>query len=170
MEETITTMPTWLNMTLAIATAFGGIEFVKWLVSLGAHRRKDKAQAKQEEATAGQQDADLRQKEYELMNQFVETAKQQFEDMKGRYDMLLAEKNDDRKIKAELRIKVAELERKTDGLQRAFTESESRRRSAERLYCSVESCTKRKPPIGTYDSAAIHERPRRENGQFEKMS
>lgn len=140
-------------MTLAIAAAFGGIELLKWLVSIGAHRRKDKAQAKQEETTAGKQEADLRQKEYELMNQFVETAKQQFEDMKGRYDTLLAEKNDDRRIKVELRIKVAELERKTDGLQRAFNESESRRRSAERLYCSDESCLKRRPPIGTYVSS-----------------
>ena len=166
MEETMITMPMWLNMALAVLTALGGIELVKYLLSLRANRRKDKAEAGQQEAIAGQQDADLRKKEFDLMNQFVATAKQQFEDLKHRYDTLLAEKDDDRKIKSELRLTVAEHERKIDGLQRAFTESESRRRAAERLYCAVEECPQRKPPLGTYDSA--NQQPRKKNGQFAK--
>ena len=164
MEETLITMPTWLNMTLAIATAFGGIELLKWLASLRAHRRRDRAQAKQEEASAAQSDTDWRQKELELMTSFVNTAKGQYDDLTRRYDDLKGEKEEDRRIKQELRLKVSEHERKIDGLQRAFTESESRRIAAERLYCSVESCTNRRPPIGTYDSSKPV--PRRKNGQF----
>jgi hypothetical protein len=168
-------MPMWVNVFIGIAAALGGFEFIKWIVGLivnwRARRRKESAEAKeadavahQQVAAAGQQDADWRQKELELMTAFVQTAKEQYEDLTRRYDELKAEKNEDRKIKQELRLKMTEHERKIDGLQRAFTESESRRIAAERLYCSVESCTKRHPPMGTYDSTKAA--PRRKNGQF----
>ncbi len=157
-------MPLWINVALAILAALGGLELVKYLISLRANRRKDKAQAAQEEASAGTQDAEWRKNELELMNQFVETAKQQFEDLKQRYDTLLEEKKEDRKLKQEYRLQLAEHERKIEGLQRAFSESETRRKRSERLYCSEENCVKRKPPLGTYDSEA--QQPRRKNGQF----
>lgn len=145
-------MPLWINVALAIIAALGGLELVKYLISLRANRRKDKAQAAQEEASAGTQDAEWRKNELELMNQFVETAKQQFEDLKQRYDTLLDEKKEDRKLKQEYRLQLAEHERKIEGLQRAFTEEQARRKRSERLYCSDEKCLKRKPPIGTYES------------------
>lgn len=164
-------MPMWLNVFIGIATAFGGIELIKWIASFDIFRRKGKAEAKeadavahQQAATAGQQDADWRQKELDLMTSIVDTTQKQYEDLKGKYDELKSEKDEDRKIKSELRMKLSEHERKLDGLQRAFTESESRRRSAERLYCSVESCPSRHPPLGTYDSTK--DLPRRKNGQF----
>lgn len=164
-------MPMWVNVFIGIVAALGGFEFFKWIASLDIWRKKGKSEAKEAEAVAhqqvaaaGQQDADWRQKELELMTAFVQTAKEQYEDLTRRYDELKAEKNEDRKIKQELRLKMTEHERKIDGLQRAFTESESRRIAAERLYCSVESCTKRHPPMGTYDSTKVT--PRRKNGQF----
>lgn len=169
MEGTMT-MPMWVNVFIGIVAGLGGLEFIKYLLSLRANRRKDKAEAKQQEATAGQQDAELRQKELDLLNQIVETTKQQYGELKERYDELLTERKSDRaemdalrKEVAELRIWKAEQERKTEGLQRAFTESESRRKAAERLYCADESCTKRRPPIGTYHSEAV---PRNSKGQF----
>lgn len=172
-------MPMWVNVFIGIAAALGGFEFIKWIVGLivnwRAHRRKESAEAKeadavahQQVATAGQQDADWRQKELELMTAFVGTAKQQYEDLTRRYEELKAEKDEDRKIKSELRMTVAQHERKIDGLQRAFTESESRRISAERYYCAVEGCTLREPPLGTYDSSKTI--PRRKNGQFAKKN
>lgn len=179
-------MPMWVNVFIGIAAALGGFEFIEWIVGLivnwRARRRKESAEAKeadavahQQVATAGQQDADWRQKELELMTAFVDTAKQQYEDLTHRYEELKAEKEEDRKIKQDLRrevnalnIRLAENERKTDGLQRAFTESESRRIAAERYYCAVEGCTLREPPIGTYDSSKTI--PRRKNGQFAKKN
>lgn len=172
--ETMNQLPMWVNVFIGIAAALGGWEAIKYLLSLRANRRKDKAEAKQQEAAAGQQDADLRQKELELLNQIVETTKSQYGELKERYDELLAERKSDRaemdalrKEVAELRLWKAEQERKTEGLQRAFTESESRRKNAERLYCADEKCTHRHPPIGTYDSTPV---PRRKNGQFAPRS
>lgn len=162
--ETVRTMPLWVDVFIAIVAALGGWEAIKYLISLGANRRKDKAEATQGEALAGQQDADWRKKELDLMTSIVDTTQNQYEDLKGKYDELKSEKDEDRKIKSELRMKLSEHERKLDGLQRAFTESESKRRSAERLYCSVESCPSRHPPLGTYDSTK--DLPRRKNGQF----
>ena len=162
-------LPLWMEFLLAL----GGLEFLKWaahhIANWRSERRKNSAEAKQEEAvahqqvaTAGQQDADWRQKELELMTQFVDTAKAQFEDMKQRYSDLKAEKEEDRQIKEDLRRKIAgfeiwkaEQQRKTDGLQKAFTESEARRREAERLYCSVANCAVRVPPIGTYTTDIV---------------
>ena len=148
-------MPLWINVALAVLAALGGLELVKYLISLRANRRKDKAQAAQEEASASQQDAEWRKNELELMNQFVETAKQQFQDLKQRYDTLLDEKKEDRKLKQQYRLQLAEHERKIEGLQKAFNESETRRRMSERMYCTDVTCAKRQPPLGTYDSAQI---------------
>ena len=162
--EAAKTMPVWLDMFLAIIAALGGWEAVKYLMSLRANRRKDKAEADeadavahQQAATAGERDADWRQKELELMTSFVETAKVQYDDLTRRYDELRHEKDEDRRIKAELRSELRRYERevlentrKIEGLQRAFTEEVARRRYVERLYCSIEKCVKRRPPLGTF--------------------
>lgn len=163
-------MPMWVNVFIGIVAALGGWEAIKYLISLRANRRKDKAEADeaaavahQQAATAGQTDADWRQKELELMTSFVTTAKMQYEDLSQQYATLKEEKEEDRKIKAELRKELNEMrviqseqERKLVGLQRAFTESETRRIASERLFCSVEDCKLRKPPIGTYSSGDIN--------------
>ena len=163
MEETMTTMPMWMNMALAVLTALGGIELVKYLLSLRANRRKDKAEAKQQEATAGQQDAELREKELHVLNQIAEAAKGQLEEWKHSYEALKAEKEEDRKIKAELRMDVAKLKRQVAGLQEKINEETSLRKGAERLYCDNEACTIRHPPKGTYHSEIM---PRNSKGQF----
>ena len=179
MEE-MQTMPMWVNVFIGIAAALGGFELIKYLLSLRANRRKDKAQAKQEEATAGQQDADLRQKELDLLNQIVETTKQQYGELKQRYDELLKERKADReemdalrKEVAELKLVIAEQERKTNGLQRAFTESEGRRMEAERLYCADESCPQRKKHAGIPiddPTATTQVKERDEKGRFKKKA
>ena len=168
------TMPMWVNVFIGIAAALGGWEALKYVLSLRANRRKEKAEAGQQEALAGQSDADLRQKELELLNQIVDTTKQQYGELKGRYDELLVERKTDREETetlrrdvAEMRLWKAEQERTVDGLQRAFTESEARRKAAERLYCSDEKCPKRRPPLGTYDSTP---RLRNKKGQFVKFA
>ena len=55
--ETVRTMPLWVDVFIAIVAALGGWEAIKYLISLGANRRKDKAEAQQEETTAAQQQA-----------------------------------------------------------------------------------------------------------------
>ena len=163
--QTASHIPMWLQMAVGMAggmiTALGGWEAIKYLLSLRANRRKDKAEAGQQEAIAGQQDAELRQKELDLLNQIVETTKAQYGELKQRYDELLVERKADReemdalrKEVAELKLQLAEQERKTAGLQRAFTESETKRLEAERYFCASESCTKRQPPFGTYTNGA----------------
>ena len=162
--QTASHIPMWLQMAVAMAggmvTALGGWEAIKYLLSLRANRRKDKAEAAQGEALAGQQDAELRQKELDLLNQIVETTKAQYGELKQRYDELLMERKADReemdalrKEVAELKLQLAEQERKTAGLQRAFTESETKRLEAERYFCAIENCTKRRPPFGSYHSS-----------------
>lgn len=177
-------IPMWVNVFIGIVTALGGWEAIKYLISLRSNKRKDKAEADeaaavahQQAATAGQSDADWRQKELELMTSFVDTAKKQYEDLTHRYDDLKAEKEEDRKIKLELRKEIGEMrlvqaeqERKVTGLQRAFTESESRRREAERLYCSIEECAMRRPPIGTYNSDTDKAALRDARGRFIKVA
>lgn len=157
MEE-MNALPMWLNVFLGIAAALGGWEAIKYLLSLRANRRKDKAEAAQGEALAGQQDAELRQKELDLLNQIVETTKSQYGELKQRYDELLVERKADReemdalrKEVAELKLQLAEQERKTNGLQRAFTEAETKRLNAERYYCGIVDCGQRVPPIGEYN-------------------
>ena len=159
MEE-MNALPMWLNVFIGIAAALGGWEAIKYLLNLRANRRKDKAEAAQGEALAGQQDAELRQKELDLLNQIVETTKSQYGELKQRYDELLVERKADReemdalrKEVAELKLQLAEQERKTAGLQRAFTESETKRLEAERYFCAFENCTKRQPPFGSYHSS-----------------
>lgn len=195
--EATSKLPLWANVVIGITVSFGGLEFIKYLVGLfvnwRANKRKNSAEAKESEAvahqqvaTAGQQDADWRQKELELMTSFVDTAKKQYADLTQRYEELKEEKEEDHKIKQELRKEIRALnlwkleqERKTEGLQRAFTESESRRIAAERLYCSREECKKRKPPIGTYSSDGAQpkpqptvaiERKRDSGGRFVKLA
>lgn len=179
MEEEITmtaasTLPMWLNVFIGIVAAVGGWEAIKYLLSLRANRRKDKAQAKQEENTAAAQDVDIRKAEYELMKQFIDQYKERNSELQSEIKDYKEDKAEDRKLKAELRkelneVKMAQVEqeRKIRGLQQAFTESETRRRSAERLYCSVESCPKRVPPLGSYNTGDIPI-PRLPNGQFAK--
>ena len=159
MEE-MNALPMWLNVFIGIAAALGGWEAIKYLLNRRANRRKDKAEAAQGEALAGQQDAELRQKELDLLNQIVETTKSQYGELKQRYDELLVERKADReemdalrKEVAELKLQLAEQERKTAGLQRAFTESETKRLEAERYFCAFENCTKRQPPFGSYHSS-----------------
>lgn len=159
--QTASRLPMWLDVFIGIVTALGGWEAIKYLLSLRANRRKDKAAAAQGEALAGQSDADLRQKELALLNDIVETTKQQYGELKQRYDELLLERKADRaemdalrKEVAELKLQLTEQGRKTAGLQRAFTESETKRLEAERLYCAVADCTQRVPPIGTYGNEA----------------
>ena len=188
MEETMM-MPMWVNVFIGIVAALGGWEAIKYILSLRANRRKEKAEAGQQEALAGQSDADLRQKELELLNQIVETTKSQYGELKQRYDELLEERKDDRKEMdalrkevAELKLALAEQERKTSGLQRAFTESETRRLEAERYFCAFENCTKRQPPFGTYkpeigdyvsindEVAAVQAKGRDKKGRFKKKA
>lgn len=160
--QAASTMPLWLTIILSL----GGLELIKYLLGLiigyRSDRRKENAQAKQEEATAGQQDAELRKNEVAVMNQVIDTVRLQLTEVMEAYktiraerDELRSDKEEDRKIKAELRYNVSELQRKVGGLEKAFTDSETRRLASERLYCSNEKCTRRKPPIGTYSSEAI---------------
>lgn len=155
MEE-LSKMPIWLDMFIGVIAAIGGLEGLKYLLSLRAHRDKDNAEAHSAAAEAGQSDADWRQKEFQLMTSIVETTKHQYEEVSQQLQQERKraedEKNEDRKIKSKLRVAVAELERKVDGLQRAFTESESRRKNAERFFCSKETCKQRIPPLGKYTS------------------
>ena len=162
MEGTMT-MPMWVNVFIGIVAGLGGLEFIKYLLSLRANRRKDKAEAKQQEATAGQQDAELREKELHVLNQIAEAAKGQLEEWKHSYEALKAEKEEDRRIKAELRMDVAKLKRQVAGQQETINLEIAARKSAERLYCSNEDCTIRKPSIGTYHSEKV---PRNSKGQF----
>ena len=159
--QTASHLPMWLDVFIGIVAALGGWEAIKYLLSLRANRRKDKAEAAQGEALAGQSDADLRQKELALLNDIVETTKQQYGELKQRYDELLVERKADRQEMADLRREVAELrlaladnEKETTELRRAFDDSEARRKEAERLYCAVADCTQRVPPIGTYGNEA----------------
>ena len=185
--QTASHIPMWLQMAVAMAggmvTALGGWEAIKYLLSLRANRRKDKAEAAQGEALAGQSDADLRQKELALLNDIVETTKQQYGELKQRYDELLVERKADRQEMADLRREVAELrlaladnEKETTELRRAFDDSEARRKEAERLYCAVAECTQRVPPIGTYGNEASGIKPdgqpviRDKKGRFTKKA
>lgn len=182
-NEAASKMPIWLDVFLGILAALGGLEFVKWIASLDIWRKKGKAEVKKEEAQAKQEDNTAAQQQANLVSTQIETSKQMLEQMKQHNEYQAAllksyelEKLEDRKIKQELRYKVTEHERKIEGLQRAFTESESRRIAAERLYCAKESCKIRKPPIGTYSSenpkpaAAVIERKRDAGGRFVKAA
>ncbi|MBR5042991.1 MAG: hypothetical protein IKX67_07095 [Bacteroidales bacterium] len=175
-------MPIWLDMFLAILAAFGGLEFLKWIASLDIFRRKGKAEAKKEEAQAKQEDTTAAQQQADLVSTQIETSKQMLEQMKqhNEYQANLLktyeeEKLEDRKIKQELRLEVFEVKRQMRGLQDAFTQEVSKRKAAERLYCSDEKCKTRRPPLGTYSSdsspatlATAECRRRDANGRFVK--
>ena len=174
-QEAGSNIPMWLNVAIGIATALGGWEAIKYLLSLRHHRKKDKAEAQKEEALAQQEgahakqeDTDWREKELALMTQFVNTAKVQYEDLTHRYDDLTARYDDLAKERKECHTdkaqmqsamrrfakQVEEQERKMEGLQKAFTEEVARRQAVERFYCSIEECKKRRPPLGTYSAEA----------------
>lgn len=154
-------MPMWVNVFIGIVAALGGWEAIKYLLSLRANRRKDKAEAQQQENTALQQDVDIRKAEYELMKKFIEQYKDRNEELQSELKEYKADKAEDRKLKEELRKELAEVkmnqaeqERRIKGLQTAFTESETRRKNAERFYCVVENCPQRHPPMGTFSTDA----------------
>ena len=175
-------LPMWLNVFLGIVGAVGGLEFVKWIASFDIWRKKGKAEAKKEEAQAKQEDNTAAQQHADLVSTQIETSKQMLEQMKQHNEYQAAllksyeqEKLEDRRIKQELRLEVTDLKRQVTGLQDAFTKEVSARRSAERLYCSLESCKRRKPPIGTYSAdnppeRSVVTRPRSANGQFVKIA
>jgi len=172
MEEIITEaagggVGQWLKLVLAVIAGLGGgtviLEIFKYLVSLPFHRRKDKAEAKKEEATAGQQDAELREKELHVLNQIAEAAKGQLEEYKQAYADAKADKEEDRRIKSELRMELAKVQRQCNGVQVTLSNEIAARRAAERMYCDNEACTMRHPPKGTYHSDKV---PRNKRGQF----
>lgn len=177
-EVAQSTMPLWLNIAIAIAGTFGGLELIKWLFSLRANRRKDTAQADQEEKTAEQQAADLRRHELDTAYQMLEQVKAQNQYLGEQIKAYHEDKAQDRELKESMRRELAELkmaqveqERKMLGLQKAFTESETRRKNAERFYCVVEHCPQRRPPIGTYSTdAEMAIIARDSHGRFTKKS
>lgn len=170
--EAVNTMPLWVNVFLAIVAGLGGWEAIKYLISLGANRRKDKAEAQQEETTAAQQQAELVRHQIETSNQMLEQMKMQNAYLGEQIAAYQQEKVEDRQLKKEYRYRIEELERKTDGLQAAFSREVTKKRDAERHYCAVENCTKRIPKMGEYstettDINAIMEQPRdRRTGRF----
>lgn len=179
MEEIITDaagggVGQWLKLVSAVIVALGGaagiLELLKYLFSIRANRRKNTAEAKQQEATAGRQDAELREKELHVLNQIAEAAKGQLEEWKQAYadvkaerEALKADKEEDRRIKSELRMELAKVQRQCNGVQVTLSNEIAARRAAERMYCDNEACTMRHPPKGTYHSDEI---PRNKRGQF----
>jgi hypothetical protein len=166
-----------LSMVASIIVALGGIELVKFLFNLRYHRRASSAQADQEETTAEQKAADLRRHELETANQMLAQVKEQNAYLGEQIKEYNRDKEEDRRLKSEMRYEIAELKRKTAGLQDEFTKSETRRKQAERYYCAVESCKRRRPPLGTYSSDAqvssdlvIEVRGRDASGRFVKKN
>lgn len=157
-------LPVWANVLIGL----GGLELIKYMLSLRAHRRKDDAEAKKEEVSAGQQDAELREKELHVLIEIAEAAKAQVDEWKDAYATMRAEREDlradkeqDRKIKAELRGKVAKFERQMAGVQEMLNKEIAARKAAESLYCDDETCILRHPPKGTYHSDLV---PRNKKG------
>lgn len=133
---------------IALLVALGGFEFIKYLLSLKSHKKKEEMQAKQEEAVAGQNDAELRQKELELLNGIITTTKEQFEELKTKYDGLA------KQAKADAYL-IAQNDRRIRGLERAFQKEVAKKKNAELHYCGDESCTKRQPEMGQYHTETI---------------
>lgn len=179
MEAVTGALPMWLNIFLAIVAGLGGWEAIKYLISLGANRRKDKAEAQQEEAHAKQEETTAQQQQAELVRHQIETSNQMLEQMKlqnaylgEQISVYQQEKVEDRKLKKEYRFRIEELERKTDGLQLAFNREVAKKRDAERHYCATEKCQHRVPKMGDYatdtaDINAILDPPRdKRTGRF----
>lgn len=170
--EAVNSMPLWVNVFLAIVAGLGGWEAIKYLISLGANRRKDKAEAAQEETTAAQQQAELVRHQIETSNQMLEQMKQHNAYLGEQISTYQQEKIEDRKLKQEYRYRIEELERKTDGLQTAFNREVAKKRDAERHYCATEKCQHRVPKMGDYatdtaDINAILDPPRdKRTGRF----
>ena len=157
MMEELNTLPMWVNVFIGIVAALGGWEAIKYLISLGANRRKDKAEAqteeahaKQEEVTAAQQQAELVRHQIETSNQMLEQMKQQNSYLGEQIAVYQQEKNEDRQLKKEYRYRIEELERVTGGLKKAFAEVVAKKADAERHYCAVENCMSRVPKMGDY--------------------
>lgn len=133
---------------VALLVALGGFEFIKYLLSLKSHKKKEEMQAKQEEAVAGQNDADLRQKELDLLNGIISTTKAQFEELRAKYEELLKQSREDA-------YKISQNDRRIRGLERAFQKEVIKKKQAELHYCGDESCPNRKPKMGDYQTDTI---------------
>lgn len=159
-----------IGNAIALLVALGGFEFIKYIISFAAHRRKENAQAKQEESIAGQNDADLRQKELDLMNGIIATTKAQYDDLRANYDDIRA--NYDELVK-QAKIdayNISQNDRRIRGLENAFKREVAKKMEAERHYCGDINCMKRQPALGTYHTETIDiYKERDQRGRFVKQ-
>lgn len=159
-----------IGNAIALLVALGGFEFIKYIISFAAHRRKENAQAKQEESIAGQNDADLRQKELDLMNGIIATTKAQYDDLRANYGDIRA--NYDELVK-QAKIdayNISQNDRRIRGLENAFRREVAKKMEAERHYCGDVNCTKRQPALGTYHTETIDiYKERDQRGRFVKQ-
>lgn len=148
-------MPSWVTIVLAILSALGGFEFIKWLINIRSNKRKSDAVASQENAKAGQEDVLLRRQEYELLTSMLDTNKAQYLALKQDYDEIRSERIEQKKEIAALRMSLSKTERIVFGLQKAMKLEVSKKKDAEMHYCCVEGCENRKPKIGEYHTETV---------------
>lgn len=166
-----------IGNAIALLVALGGFEFIKYIISFAAHRRKENAQAKQEESIAGQNDADLRQKELDLMNGIIATTKAQYDDLRVNYEEIRTNYEGIRASYDELvkqakmdAYNIAQNDRRIRGLENAFKREVAKKMDAERHYCGDEICAKRQPALGTYHTETIDiYKERDQRGRFVKQ-
>lgn len=159
-----------IGNAIALLVALGGFEFIKYIISFAAHRRKENAQAKQEESIAGQNDADLRQKELDLMNGIIATTKSQYDDLRANYDDIRANYDELVKQAKMDAYNIAQNDRRIRGLENAFKREVAKKMEAERHYCGDINCTKRQPALGTYHTETIDiYKERDQRGRFVKQ-
>lgn len=159
-----------IGNAIALLVALGGFEFIKYIISFAAHRRKENAQAKQEESIAGQNDADLRQKELDLMNGIIATTKSQYDDLRANYDDIRANYDELVKQAKMDAYNIAQNDRRIRGLENAFKREVAKKMEAERHYCGDINCTKRQPVLGTYHTETIDiYKERDQRGRFVKQ-
>lgn len=159
-----------IGNAIALLVALGGFEFIKYIISFAAHRRKENAQAKQEESIAGQNDADLRQKELDLMNGIIATTKSQYDDLRANYDDIRANYDELVKQAKMDAYNIAQNDRRIRGLENAFKREVAKKMEAERHYCGDVNCTKRQPALGTYHTETIDiYKERDQRGRFVKQ-
>ena len=159
-----------IGNAIALLVALGGFEFIKYIISFAAHRRKENAQAKQEESIAGQNDADLRQKELDLMNGIIATTKAQYDDLRANYDDIRANYDELVKQAKMDAYNIAQNDRRIRGLENAFRREVAKKMEAERHYCGDVNCTKRQPALGTYHTETIDiYKERDQRGRFVKQ-
>jgi len=153
------TLPMWLNCLLGFLGAIGGFEGIKYLLNLRSNKRKDNAGASSAEADAikSQMDAQAAIAEYfkENIEYFQKQSKQIAEEnqqLREEIRQLRVEfnqfKQTSSKREKEDSYKITTLERQVKGLQ-------TQKKRAERFFCEIEKCDKRKPPFGTYVSPNI---------------